>query len=83
MPASSRATSSSRSNGRKVSDANAVRNQIAGTKPGSSMAIDVLRGGKTQSLSARLVERPREKRAAAPQEDGERATSSFGMAVTR
>ena len=68
--------------GRKVSDANAVRNQIAGTKPGSSMAVDVLRGGKTQSLSARLVERPRAERADTPQEEGEHATSSFGMAVT-
>ena len=58
--------------GRKVADANAVRNQIAGTKPGSSVPIDVLRGGKTESLSARLVERPRAERAAAPQ-DGRRA----------
>jgi serine protease Do len=69
--------------GRKVTDANAVRNLIAGTKPGTSMAIDVLRGGKTHSLTARLVERPRAERAAAPQgEEGERGATSFGMAVT-
>ena len=68
--------------GRKVPDANAVRNLIAGTKPGSSVAIDVLRGGKTLSVSARLVERSRAERAAAPQEGEERGTSSFGMAVT-
>ncbi len=46
------------------------------------MSIDVLRGGKTESLSARLVERPRTERAAAPQEESEHGTSSFGMAVT-
>ena len=68
--------------GRKVPDANAVRTQIAGTKPGSSIAIDVLRGGKAQSLSARLVERPRAEQASAAQEGGERGTSNFGMAVT-
>jgi serine protease Do len=68
--------------GRKVTDANAVRNQIAGTTPGSAVSIDVVRGGKAETVSARLVERPRTERAAAPQDESERGTSSFGMAVT-
>jgi len=69
--------------GRKVTDANAVRNQIAGTRPGSSVAIEVMRDGKKETISARLVERERTQRAAASeQHEGERGASSFGMAVT-
>jgi serine protease Do len=66
---------------RKVADANAVRNQIANTRPGSSVSIDVMRGGKTESLSARLVERPGTERASASREESEAGTPSFGMSV--
>jgi serine protease Do len=68
--------------GRKVIDANAVRNQIAGTRPGSSVSIDVVRDGKPHTLSARVVEREPARRAAVAQQKGDRGTSSFGMDVT-
>ncbi len=51
-------------NGRRVTDANALRNQIASTRPDSSVSIDLLRDGKTESMSVRLVERERAERVA-------------------
>jgi len=69
-------------NGRRVTDANALRNQIAGTRPESSVAIELLRGGKTESKSVRLVERERVTRTASAQIEGDRAGSRFGMAVS-
>ena len=69
--------------GQRVTDANAVRNQIAGTRPASMVSIDVLRSGKTQTQSVRLVERTREQRVALPPARGESTGgSSFGMAVS-
>jgi Do/DeqQ family serine protease len=68
--------------GRKVIDANAVRNQIAGTRPGSSVSIEVVREGKPHTLSARLVEREPAPRAAVATQRGDAGASSFGMAVT-
>ena len=43
--------------GRAVSTANAMRNQIASTRPGSSVPIVVRRNGATQTLTAKLAER--------------------------
>jgi Do/DeqQ family serine protease len=40
--------------GEQVPDSNTLRNRIAGTKPGSSVSIDVVRGGKRQTLRATL-----------------------------
>jgi Do/DeqQ family serine protease len=40
--------------GEDVADSNNLRNRIAGTKPGSTVALDVIRDGKRQTLNARL-----------------------------
>jgi Do/DeqQ family serine protease len=69
-------------NGREVIDGNALRNQVAGTLPESSVTIGFLRDGKTESRSVRLVEREGEQRASASPTDEEGESSSFGMSVT-
>jgi serine protease Do len=38
--------------GEKIADNNALRNRIASTRPGTKIAIDVIRGGRAQSLQA-------------------------------
>lgn len=43
--------------GRPVLDANAVRNQVASTRPDSTVPLKVVRNGQERQLSARLVER--------------------------
>jgi Do/DeqQ family serine protease len=40
--------------GRPVADSNSLRNEVAGTKPGTDVALQVLRDGKTLDLKARL-----------------------------
>ena len=68
--------------GKPVTDANRLRNQIAGTKPGSPVTLVVRRNGRDETLTAKLAERERpavdepETGAAAHNESG------FGMAVT-
>ena len=42
--------------GRTVTDNNALRNEIAGTKPGSTVTLEVLRDGKSQQMKATLDE---------------------------
>ena len=70
-------------NGRAVPDANALRNQIANTRPDTSVTVDVIRNGKPESLTSRLVERERTQSASA-RSDGSNdgSESSFGMALT-
>jgi Do/DeqQ family serine protease len=43
-------------NGEKVTDSNALRNRIAGTKPGTSVTLQVFRGGRTETVRATLGE---------------------------
>jgi len=40
--------------GEKLSDSNALRNKIASSKPGSSVAIEILRNGSAQTVHATL-----------------------------
>jgi serine protease Do len=40
--------------GEKITDHNALRNRIASTKPGSKVALEVLRNGSTQTVHATL-----------------------------
>ena len=68
--------------GKPVADANAMRNQIAGTKPGESVPIVLRRNGRTETVTARLAERERpadDTRAGAGAAHGE---AGFGMALT-
>ncbi|MCC7126310.1 MAG: trypsin-like peptidase domain-containing protein, partial [Acidobacteria bacterium] len=43
--------------GRPVIDANQVRNQIAGTRPGTGVAIEIRRNGRSETVSVTLAER--------------------------
>ncbi len=43
-------------NGEKVEDSNTLRNKVAGTMPGNSIKITVLRGGNEQEFNAMLDE---------------------------
>jgi Do/DeqQ family serine protease len=45
-------------NGQAVSDSNAVRNQIARLRPGTTASVAILRGGRPQTLAVRLAELP-------------------------
>ena len=44
--------------GEKLADYNTLRNRIAGTKPGSKVAVEVLRDGRSQTLHATLELKP-------------------------
>jgi len=69
-------------NGRQVIDGNALRNQVASTRPESTVTIGFLRNGKSESRSVRLVEREREKQASSAPADDDSERASFGMSVT-
>jgi Do/DeqQ family serine protease len=45
-------------NGTRVDDANALRNHIAGTAPGTDVTLTILRAGREEQLRARLTELP-------------------------
>jgi serine protease Do len=64
-------------NGEKVSDSNALRNRIAGTKPGSTIDLEVVRNGKTENVRATLgaLEPSRER---AARDNGESDGPEFG-----
>jgi Do/DeqQ family serine protease len=66
-----------------VTDANALRNHVAGLAPNTAITLSVLRDGKPLSVSATVVERESEKaRGARPgRDEGDRA-ASLGMTVT-
>jgi len=70
-------------NGQRVTDANALRNQIASTRPGSTVSLELLRSGKAETKSVRLVERTRDQRAAlTPAQTESTGGAHFGMAVS-
>jgi Do/DeqQ family serine protease len=66
--------------GRPVIDTNAFRNEIAGTKPGSSVKLEVLRDGKKRELSATLDEMTARRGNRNGEGEGERS-GKFGMTV--
>jgi S1-C subfamily serine protease len=66
--------------GRAVTDTNALRNEIAGTRPGTTVRLSVLRDRRTQEMTATLDE------LAAAGDDGDEsgpaaARGTFGMTV--
>jgi S1-C subfamily serine protease len=70
--------------GRSVVDTNAFRNEIAATKPGTTITLNVLRDGKQRELKATLEENDAAKNARrGDREDGEEGHTSgrFGMAL--
>jgi Do/DeqQ family serine protease len=65
--------------GRAVTDTNALRNEIAGTRPGTTVKLEVLRDGRTLPMTASLDELAA---AADDREDTEPAArGTFGMTV--
>lgn len=68
--------------GRPVLEANAVRNQVANTRPGSTVSLRIVRDGQERQLSARLSERDSHP-AGAPQVSARssRTNSTLGMTV--
>jgi Do/DeqQ family serine protease len=67
-------------NGRPVADSNALRNEIASMKPGSTAAVTILRDGSRRTVNATLAELPASKQAEAS-EDGGSSHGRFGMTV--
>jgi Do/DeqQ family serine protease len=66
--------------GEKLVDNNALRNRVAGTKPGSRIAIEILREGRKETLQATLDAKDPERAAAATNGDAADARG-FGMTV--
>jgi serine protease Do len=70
--------------GRRVSDGNELRNAIANSAPGASVAIKVIRDGRTSDFSAKLDELKARGEDADTRDEGESSASPgrFGMQVT-
>lgn len=54
-------------NGKKVADADSLRNTVAQSKAGSQVAVKILRGGKEYNLTVTIAEYPKEIGEAAPE----------------
>jgi serine protease Do len=67
--------------GRAVIDTNSFRNEIAATKPGTTVTLNVLRDGKSSTMKATLAEATPAKDAAREGEGEERGSARFGMTV--
>jgi serine protease Do len=67
-------------NGKAVSDNNQLRNAVAGTAPGTTVPVQVLRDGKSETLQATVGELAAAKGASgAP--TGERGHGKYGMSI--
>jgi Do/DeqQ family serine protease len=69
--------------GRPVEDANALRNQVAGTAPGTRVTLDLLRDGVREQVSADLAPQARQAPAASagPSREGT-GDAKLGVSVT-
>jgi serine protease Do len=67
--------------GRPVSDTNAFRNEIAGTKPGSTVTLQVRRDGKTREVKATLEEMAPARTAGGRSEGARDDAARFGLTV--
>jgi serine protease Do len=63
----------------KIKNVNQLRNLVASIKPGTSMDITVVRGGKRDTRSVTIGELPAQPTEAEPQEDG--SVEDLGMTV--
>ena len=68
-------------NGEKVADNNALRNRIAGTRPGTKIALDIVREGRPQTVEATIdqLDARANLRSARDGDNGE--GGGFGMTV--
>ena len=67
--------------GRTVTDTNSFRNEIASTKPGSPITLQVMRDGKTSEVKATLEENMPAKGAGRGGEGDEHEGAKYGMTV--
>src|SRR5688572_30025334 len=68
--------------GRPVIDTNSFRNEIAATKPGTTIALQVLREGRTSEMKATLAEHAPAADARRGDNDGEdEGSAKYGLAV--
>ncbi len=68
-------------NGKPVVDNNQLRNDVAATTPGSSVAMEVLRNGKAETLHATLGELAPAKGERAAKSDDRSEGGKYGMSV--
>jgi len=68
-------------NGTRVGDANALRNHIAGTAPGSDVTLTIVRDGREQQVHARLTELPADKDSTASSAGPEGRGGQLGITV--
>jgi len=69
--------------GQPVNDANTLRNRVAAVRPGSEVSLGIVRKGRTESISARVIEREvTSAKANAPTNDDPSDESSLGLAVS-
>jgi Do/DeqQ family serine protease len=66
--------------GEKLADNNALRNRIASTRPGSKVAVDILRDGRKETLYATLEAKPSAKTGHVDEGDGA-SGGGYGMTV--
>jgi len=66
--------------GEKLADNNALRNRVAGTKPGSKVAVEILRDGRSQTIHATLDAQKADSRTRTGGADATDA-QGFGMTV--
>lgn len=69
-------------NGQPVTDANLLRNRIAASTPGTSVALEVLRDGRRQTIDARLVQRESETASVTPAALDDEGGSGVGITVS-
>ena len=67
--------------GHEVRTSNDLRNRIAGTTPGTTVRLTVLRDGSERTISARLDELPSSAQASAGPAGEEGGSDAFGLAV--
>jgi S1-C subfamily serine protease len=67
--------------GTRVDDANALRNHIAGTTPGTDVTLSILRDDKEQQVHARLTELPADRATAASSSGADNGRGQLGVTV--
>jgi serine protease Do len=68
-------------NGKPVADSNQLRNAIASTQPGTTVALKVLRDGKTEDLNATLAELTNPKTPTEKSSSDGSGSGKYGMSV--
>ncbi|HTI39884.1 MAG TPA: DegQ family serine endoprotease [Vicinamibacterales bacterium] len=68
-------------NGKPVADSNELRNIVAGTRPGSTVSLQLLRHGKTENVQATLGELKATRAAGGSSSSDDSGHGQFGMSV--